>query len=82
MIAKCANPDCNVAFRYLRGGKLFLLDIPRGAGCEGIHRRRLEYFWLCDRCSATMKVVVKESGEAAIAGLPGPGASLALLPAV
>ena len=34
MIAKCANPDCNVAFRYLRGGKLFLLDIPAGRGAK------------------------------------------------
>lgn len=80
MIAKCANPDCNVAFRYLRGGKLFLLDIPHDSPREGTHRR--EYFWLCDQCSATMKVVINESGEAAIAGPLGAGPNLALRVAV
>jgi hypothetical protein len=80
MIAKCANPDCNIAFRYLRGGKLFLLDIPNDSPRDATHRR--EYFWLCDQCSATMKVVVNKSGEAAISGLPGPGPNLALRPAV
>lgn len=76
MIAKCANPDCNVAFRYLRGGKLFLLDIPRDTGGEGTRRR--EYFWLCDQCSATMKVVINERGKAAITGPLGAGPNLAL----
>ncbi len=76
MIAKCANPDCNVAFLYLRGGKLFLLDISRNSRHEGT--QRCEYFWLCDQCSATMKVVVNESGEAAIAGPLGAGPNLAL----
>ena len=80
MIAKCANPDCTVVFRYLRGGKLFLLDIPRDSPREGTHRR--EYFWLCDQCSATMKVVINERGEAAIAGPLGAGLNLALRAAV
>lgn len=81
MVTKCANPGCNVAFRYLRDGKLFLLDIARDSRHEGTHQR-LEYFWLCDRCSATMKVVVNERGEAIISGLVGAGPNLALRPAV
>ncbi len=80
MIAKCANPDCNVSFRYLRGGKLFLLDIPQDSPREATHRR--EYFWLCGQCSATMKVVVNEGGEAAITGLLGAEPNFALRPAV
>ena len=28
MVVKCANPSCGVKFRYLRGGKLFLLEMP------------------------------------------------------
>lgn len=81
MIAKCANPGCNAGFRYLRAGKLFLLDIPRYAQREETHRR-LEYFWLCGQCSVTMKVVLNKSGEAAISGLLDAGPNLALRPAV
>jgi hypothetical protein len=28
MVTKCANPSCNVSFRYLREGKLFLVEPP------------------------------------------------------
>lgn len=76
MIAKCANPDCSVGFRYLRGGKLFLLHIPHNPLGEGTHRR--EYFWLCDQCSARMKVVINERGEAAVVGPLGAGPNRAL----
>lgn len=79
MIAKCANPNCNVAFRYLRGGKLFLFDISHDSPREGTHRR--EYYWLCDQCSAAMKVVVNESGEVVIAVLPRPEQNHVLRPA-
>jgi len=72
VITKCANPGCNVTFRYLRGGKLFLLDLPcpscKGGTNGAASQRRLEYFWLCEQCSAKMNVVINENGEAAIAG--------------
>jgi len=29
MITKCANPACSTVFRYLRGGKLFLFEVPQ-----------------------------------------------------
>jgi hypothetical protein len=29
MVTKCANPSCGASFQYLRGGKLFLVDLPR-----------------------------------------------------
>jgi hypothetical protein len=85
MVAKCANPDCHVGFRYLRGGKLFLLDIPRSARREApkatASQRPLEYFWLCDQCSGTMQVVVTESGHVAISSRPDAGPNLPMRPA-
>ena len=73
MVAKCANPSCGASFQYLRGGKLFLVDLPRfssqpGWEKEGRHRgRTAEYFWLCDRCCSELTVTVDGSGQAAVA---------------
>lgn len=72
MVAKCANPSCGASFQYLRGGKLFLVDLSRAArranqegGDSG--KRTAEYFWLCDRCCSQMTVLVDESGQVAVA---------------
>ena len=72
MVTKCANPSCNASFQYLRGGKLFLVDLHRShSGSEpdrtGAPERSVEYFWLCDRCSSELTVTVDTSGRAAIA---------------
>lgn len=73
MVTKCANPSCGASFRYLRGGKLFLVDLPRFSCAPGGERgtaptgRTAEYFWLCDQCCAEMTVVVDGSGQAAVA---------------
>jgi hypothetical protein len=49
MISKCANPQCETAFHYLRGGKLYCFDLRRplkpcrdvpNAICEKEHRTR------------------------------------------
>lgn len=65
MVTKCANPSCGTFFRYLRGGRLFLLEMPplmprssqTNAGFQlrkrGPHN---EYFWLCERCAKNMTV--------------------------
>jgi hypothetical protein len=59
MLSKCANPLCSAPFLYLHQGKLFRFDFEatdsnpvRGFGKEP--RRRTEYFWLCDSCTAVM----------------------------
>jgi hypothetical protein len=75
MVTKCANPSCGASFRYLRGGKLFLLDLHRSffglePGSAPVKKRVVEYFWLCDRCSAELTVTVDASGRAAIAKAP------------
>lgn len=59
MLSKCANPGCPAPFLYFHQGKLFRIELET-AGTQGLDldtrraRRRLEYFWLCDECAATL----------------------------
>lgn len=72
MLGKCANPRCDIPFRYLRGGKLFLVDLADnkiersvdGFDCHQPHRTT--YFWLCDDCSTRMSVAMNREGAAVI----------------
>jgi len=72
MLGKCANPVCDIPFRYLRGGKLFLIDLAdrRGEehadGFDSHQPHRTSYFWLCDDCSTTMSVAMNHEGAAVI----------------
>lgn len=79
MVTKCANPACGSSFRYLRGGKLFLVDLPRssagpGNGSAVTHQgRTAEYFWLCDQCCSKLTVVVDQNGRAAVSRVRASG---------
>ncbi len=80
MLEKCANPSCNVPFRYLRGGKLYLIDLapPRTENVDPFDRhrpRRTTYFWLCDHCATTMSVAVNGDGVAVVQPLARVAAS-------
>jgi len=73
MLSKCANPECNTPFRYLREGKLFQIDVNgtdvRPAGPKLVDKRlprRIEYFWLCGPCSAILTLVF-QSGRGVVA---------------
>ncbi len=71
MVSKCANPSCSAPFQRLRGGKLFLLDVHRSSsvserGSAAVRNKAVEYFWLCDRCSAELTVTVDSAGQAAV----------------
>jgi hypothetical protein len=71
MVTKCANPSCGASFRYLRGGKLFLVDLHQSStgserGSTPVKKRVVEYFWLCDRCSSELTITVDASGRAAV----------------
>lgn len=66
MISKCANPTCGARFLYLHTGKLFRFELePKDD--EGPllgfdpslrkHSRGVEFFWLCETCSAVMTLV-------------------------
>ncbi len=72
MVTKCANPLCSASFRYLRGGKLFLVDLHRSSsgserGGPAGGKRVVEHFWLCERCSSELTVTVDSTGQAAVA---------------
>jgi hypothetical protein len=69
MISKCANPACSVRFLYLHHGKLFRFE-REAQGDKGPllgfdpniqkHSRGVEFFWLCDECSARMTLVYRK----------------------
>lgn len=58
MVGKCSNPSCSAPFRYLKDGILFRLEsnptLPLSKS------ERVEYFWLCNQCSTTMTLGLRE----------------------
>ncbi len=69
MLSKCANPGCPTSFRYLHEGKLFRIHMDSDAtdptsvavGAETKKpSRRVEFFWLCQSCSAEMTLSVQK----------------------
>jgi len=64
MIAKCANPVCSAPFHYLREGKVFRMEFdPNGSPLRpkldgSKPGRKIEHFWLCGPCSATLTLVM------------------------
>ena len=61
MLSKCANPGCSELFRYLGEGRLFQLERTATLEDGGKPTRRIEHYWLCDRCSREMRVGVLEN---------------------
>jgi hypothetical protein len=64
MLSKCANSTCSATFRYLREGKILLVESTPGIPGKleinaSAHR---EHFWLCDACSKTLTIVPHSSG--------------------
>ena len=60
MLSKCANPGCSTPFRYLRDGKLFEIQSTDEQTLETHHKklvRRVEFFWLCGRCSTELTLI-------------------------
>lgn len=55
----CANPDCKAELKYLRGGRLFLMErqpnLPHLASYDPSRPKRpvtmRRYFWLCEHCA-------------------------------
>jgi hypothetical protein len=82
MLSKCANPACSTPFQYLREGKLFQIEMdspPR----DGIHlvakrpARKVEFFWLCGRCSSQMTLAYQRGKGVITLPLP-PAARVAI----
>jgi len=67
MLSKCANPECSTRFLYMRGGKLFRWDQLQGVKDSSsspgpaikMDSRRVEFFWLCEKCAPRMTVVYR-----------------------
>jgi hypothetical protein len=60
VLSKCANPACLARFHYLHEGRIF--NIETGAVSSdgnGSPARRIEHFWLCERCAQTLTVVLE-----------------------
>jgi len=75
MVTKCANPSCAAVVRYLRGGRLFLVEmsaiVPMStlSSPEAEFRQsgpRTEYFWLCEQCAKSMTITSDGNGHALI----------------
>ncbi|HYH01053.1 MAG TPA: hypothetical protein VD837_18150 [Terriglobales bacterium] len=71
MLAKCANPECSVVFRYVGAGKLFRMPSQHcnagATGCKNGHApETMQHFWLCSDCARTMTVAVERSGRVVV----------------
>jgi|tagenome__1003787_1003787.scaffolds.fasta_scaffold20451175_1 hypothetical protein len=73
MLSKCANPKCSAPFHYLHDGRLFEVQVtpqqievtakPTGDAEPKKRPQKVERFWLCSKCSATMTLAVNRENE-------------------
>lgn len=79
MLHKCANPVCPSLFRSLRQGKLFLLETDCSVGAMSgpaspnrrlRSGRRIERYWLCDRCSSLLTLTFERGRGMVTVPLP------------
>lgn len=59
MVEKCANPNCEIPFRYSSSGRLFAFEVRSPSGpCKDVPRTICDKhpshatvcFWLCEQC--------------------------------
>jgi hypothetical protein len=65
MLAKCANPSCQVPFRYLHEGKLFVIPKQPKGPSGGLANSsqaaaHLDYYWLCHACANNMRISFRD----------------------
>jgi hypothetical protein len=76
MLSKCANPGCSATFLYLHEGKLFRLDTSVESLAQTPVRemrkasRHIEFFWLCDSCSAELTLGYSRATGITVVPLP------------
>lgn len=64
MNMSCANHECKAELKYLRGGRLFLMErqpnLPRPTTYDASRPKRpvtmRRYFWLCESCAQTYTI--------------------------
>jgi hypothetical protein len=60
VLSKCANPACLARFHYLHEGRIFKIETATVAsGSKSSPTRRIEYFWLCERCMHTLTLMLE-----------------------
>ena len=60
MLSKCANPACLARFHYLHQGRIFKIETGAvSSDTTASPPRRIEHFWLCERCVQTLTVVLE-----------------------
>ena len=59
MISKCANPTCSARFLYMHEGQLYRFEREDAMNDPTVrkHSTGVEFFWLCPRCAASLKLV-------------------------
>lgn len=89
MLSHCANSQCSRPFLRLRQGKLFLVETQYVAESGALRAppsshmrqqpRRVERYWLCDRCAGAWTLVHDRNQGIVLVPLPRPpvGASVA-----
>ena len=70
MLVKFTTPSCSDSFRYLKDGRLFRLE--SDPTLSSSKSNRVEYFWLCHRCSSKMTLRLIEDGTVVTVLLPEP----------
>jgi hypothetical protein len=92
MVSKCLNSGCSATFRYLGQGRLYCMDFAAWdrhnllAGKKVVTSIRskvwpIEYFWLCERCAATMTIGLSDAGEVQLVPVEVSGQNPAVLAA-
>jgi hypothetical protein len=89
MLSKCLNSGCSATFHYFGQGRLFRVDFADAGrkhaqageevpACIRSQACHIEYFWLCDECTATMTLELSDAGEVRVVpyevSAPGPTA--------
>lgn len=82
MLSHCANPTCSRPFLRLRQGKLFLVETEFVGRSEEMRvptashmrqqARRVERYWLCDRCAEVWTLVHDRRQGVVLVALPRP----------
>jgi hypothetical protein len=82
MLTKCANSSCSNLFHYFGEGKVFEIRSEGSSGAaHGSHakkRKRVEHYWLCSSCSATLTIATDSAHNVLVIPRPGENADRAI----
>jgi hypothetical protein len=82
MLTKCANSSCSNLFHYFGEGKVFEIRREGSSGAHhGIHaakRERVEHYWLCSKCAATLTIAMDSAHNVLVIPRPGENADRAI----